>query len=142
MNYCFDYVSFPIIDPKKGKITGQIFRPFLPVKVCYKHTLFRNPLNALVDSGSHRNLFPAYVGEKIGFNVQKGIYQNIGGIGGVGIEAFTHPVKIFIRDFSFETFIDFSYKQQVPILGRNGFFNFFTKVIFKEKERIIELQRE
>lgn len=140
MKLSFNYVPFPTVDPEKKNIIGQIFRPLIPVRIGYKYNLFRNPINALLDSGSDRNLFPSYVGEEIGIRIKKGKYQNVGGIGGVGIKAFTHPVKIFVGSHSFETFIDFSYEQQVPILGRIGFFNYFDKVIFKEKKRVIEIE--
>jgi len=33
-------------------------------------------------------------------------------------------------------------EQKVPLLGRNGFFNYFKKVVFKEKEKEVELETD
>lgn len=140
MKFTFNYLPNPRKDPKTGEIIGQMFYPVIPIKVCYKHHIFKYLINSLVDSGSDRNLFPAEIGENIGIKIKNELSQEIGGIGGIKIIAFTHSVKIYLGNFEIDTFIDFSYDQKVPLLGRNGFFNYFEKIIFKEKDKVVELE--
>jgi len=140
--FVFDYLPNPHIDPETGKINGQIYYPVIPIKIGYGHQIFGYLINSLVDSGSDRNLFPSEIGERIGIKIKKGIPQEIGGIGAIKIIAFTHKVKIYLKDFSIDTFVDFSYEQNVPPLGRTGFFNYFEKVIFKERKRVIEIEKK
>lgn len=85
-------------------------------------------------------MFPAFFGERIGLKVKKGKQQDILGIGGVKIKGFTHNVKFYIDTLAFETSVDFSYEQEVPLLGRTGFFDKFKRVTFKEKEKAVELE--
>lgn len=95
----------------------------------------------MVDSGSDRNLFPAKLGESIGINIKSGNLRPILGIGKDNvIDAYTHKIKIFIADRSFDSEADFSYEQQAPLLGRDGFFKFFKKVEFKEKNKTVEFR--
>ena len=93
---------------------------------------------ALIDSGSDRNLFPAEFGEQIGLKVKKGIRAPIDGIGGVRIQAYTHKVYISIENYEFLVSVDFSYEQEMPLLGRLGFFDQFRSIEFRERRKIIE----
>jgi len=136
----FPYLPQPKKDPKTGKIIGEVYYPFIPVRLCYKHQFFKYPINSLVDSGAERNLFPAYFGERLRIKIKKGIPRDIGGIGGVKIKGFTHDIKIYIGALNFNTKIDFSYEQEVPLLGRIGFFDKFKSVTLREKEKIVELE--
>lgn len=139
--FTFDYLPLPRKDSKTGKIVDQIFIPVIPVRIIYNHQLYRNPINCLVDSGAERNLFPAFFAEKLGIKVKKGDPKTIFGIGGVKIEGFTHNVTLYINTLSFKSQIDFSYEQEVPLLGRIGFFDKFEKVTFQEKKGVVELER-
>lgn len=140
MKFVYHYLANPRKDPKTGKIIGQVCYPVVPIKLCYGHHIFKYLINSLVDSGSDRNLFPAEMGENIGIKIKNEFSQEIGGIGGIKIIAFTHKVKIYLGNFEIDTFIDFSYEQKVPLLGRSGFFNYFKNVIFREKDNVIELE--
>jgi len=33
----FPYFPFPIEDPKTGEIKKELYRPIIPIKICYKH---------------------------------------------------------------------------------------------------------
>jgi len=138
----FNYLSNPRKDYKTGKIIGQVYYPVIPIKLCYGHHIFKYLINSLVDSGSDRNLFPAEIGENIGIKIKNELSQEIGGIGGIKVIAFTHKVKIYLGNLEIDTFVDFSYEQKVPLLGRNGFFNYFKNVIFREKDNVVELETE
>ncbi|PIQ70230.1 hypothetical protein COS55_01345 [Candidatus Shapirobacteria bacterium CG03_land_8_20_14_0_80_40_19] len=135
----YPYLFHPKQDPKSGKITKQIFYPFIPVRISYCHQIFPNPINALIDSGSERNLFPAFFAERLNIKVKKGQIQSTRGIGTIVVNAYTHNVKCLLQTISFDTQIDFSYEISVPLLGRDGFFNKFKKIIFEEK--CVKLER-
>jgi hypothetical protein len=134
----FNYIPNPIKD-KDGNILGQVYRPMIPVRLCYKHKISPFPISCLLDSGSDNNLFPAYFAQNIGIKLNQGKEISITGIGNIEIKAYRHKIKLFVGNKSFITTIDFSHDQQLALLGRNGFFNQFDKVIFKEKEKIIKL---
>jgi hypothetical protein len=119
------------IDPRTGKQT-EIFRPTIPVVIVYKNKATFD-FQALIDSGSDRNLFPAGFGEAIGIDIKNGNKHPIRGIGDYDIMAYTHKVKILAAGKTFEAEIDFSYEQKSPLLGRLGFFNFFKEICFNEK---------
>lgn len=134
----FKYLPIPKRDPKTQEIIGEVYYPVVPIRISYAHKLGRI-FNALIDSGAGRNLFPAELGEMVGIKIKKGKQVIILGIGGIEINGFTHKIKIYIGTTSFNTEADFSEEQRVPLLGRNGFFNLFRSVTFKENEKIIEL---
>lgn len=137
--YSFSYVPFPQREPESGKIIGEIFRPLVVIRILYKHQLSRS-FDALVDSGSDTNLFPAEIGEMVGINFRKRAPNKfIMGIGKQAIEAFTEKVSLYIGTNKLEAEVDFSYNQQVPLLGRNGFFNLFKKVTFREQDKFVDL---
>lgn len=137
----YDYLPIPRKDSKTGRIIGQIYYPVIPIKLCYKHHIFKYLIHSLVDSGSDRSLFPAEIGENIGIKIRNDLSQEIIGIGGIKIIAFTHEVKIYLKNLKINTFVDFSYEQKVPLLGRDGFFSYFKTVNFREKDKVIELER-
>jgi len=134
----FNYIPSPKKN-EKGEIVGEIYRPMVTVRLCYKHKISPFPVNCILDSGSDRNLFPGWFAKNIGINLKKGKKKIIRGIGAMGITAYEHEVDIYVEDKKFKTTIDFSDDQQVGLLGRSGFFNLFQKIIFKEKNKIIEL---
>lgn len=133
------YIFPPKSNLKTGKIVKGVFLPIVPVRLNYNHQLFPNPINALLDSGSERNLFPAFFAEKLNINVKKGKIQPTRGIGTIVVTAYTHNIKIFVQSISFDTQIDFSYEIDYPLLGRDGFFNKFKKVTFNGK--CVELEK-
>lgn len=134
----FTYHPYPRKDPKTGDMF-EIFRPTVPIIVSYK-SIPSWEIQALVDSGSDRNLFPAKLGEFINIDIKSGDKKPIQGIGDSNIIAYTHKIKMHIAGYNFETEADFSYEQQSLLLGRDGFFKFFRKIEFKEKEKYVEFR--
>ena len=133
-DYKFRYFKAP--QEKNGKIVYTPI-PLLDILVNYKRGSMLNIL-ALVDSGSGVNLFPASIGEKLGINIRKGKKHKIAGIGDVIIETFIHEgIGIFVEGHKIETNAHFSYQQQIPLLGQNGFFDKCDKVFFNRKEEEI-----
>ena len=134
------YIPYPHYDSLTGKKIGEIYRPMIPVRLGYKHNVTKFLIDCLIDSGSDFNLFPALWGEKAGIDTKKGRYNPIRGIGNNVIEAYSHNVTLFIGTRGVETRADFSYEQQVPLLGRGGFFNLFGDIIINEKARYVEFE--
>jgi len=134
-NFSFNYLPQPYKDPK-GNIY-DIYRPLIPARLSYNHKIGQ-PFYALVDSGSDKNLFPAALAIMLGVNIKKGASKNITGIGNATLIAYTHSITLYIGTKSFKTEIDFSYDQQTPLLGRNGFFSLFREIKFSEKVKLVE----
>lgn len=134
----FSYVGFYVKDHNTGEIIDQIFRPVIPIRISYGHHISRT-IEALVDSGSDRNLFPAQIGEAIGINFRKVKPIFITGIGDKIIKAFPCRIKIFIGTDIYDTDADFSFEQRAPLLGRQGFFNLFNGLKFKEKNQFLDI---
>lgn len=125
----FFYEKLPLIDQdERGK---EIARPVVQILLNYKHGKMFGPLRALIDSGADYNLFPAQVGQLLGINIKKGQINATEGIGGKVITTYRHfGIKMFLEGYSFETFIDFSYEDVIPLLGQQGFFDKLKKITF------------
>lgn len=136
----FFYLPDPIRNPLTHEQIGKVYRPKIPIRLSFGHTVARFLIDCLVDSGSDINLFPAGWGEAIGINIKKGKLHPIYGIGGIQIDSYIHKVKLYIGTRSFSTNANFSYEQTTPLLGRDGFFNHFKEVHFNEKEKYVELE--
>jgi len=134
-----DYKFYYLPVAQKGK-DGKVFylpKPLIDVGINYKGG---NPIiiKSLIDSGADHNLLPAFIGEILKISIKKGREQIITGIGGIQIESFFHEgVGIFIEGHKIETNAYFSYQQQIPLLGQNGFFDKCNKVSFNRKEEEI-----
>lgn len=129
----FAFTPEPTTDAK-GKVIRIVTRPLIRIRLEYGRNKSESPVTCLLDSGCDFNLFPASWGKVIGIDITKGKSSNYEGIGKSDLIAYTHIVKIHVEEtkISFTAPIDFSEKQQLPLLGRAGFFSYFKKVIFDE----------
>ena len=134
-----EYTELPGLD-KKGK-PGLVGRPILGFTLNYKHGRMFST-NGLLDSGADYNLFPGAWCKPLGININKGIPVNISGIGSrVPLQGYRHRgIKIYLPEYSFETTIDFCMEQETALLGRNGFFDKFRKVIFEDQKGVATLE--
>lgn len=135
----YSYVPFPLQDILTGKILEEFFRPMIPIKLSHGSKI-TSPLDALIDSGSDRNLFPAFWGELLGLDFKKMPVVYMAGIGKSEVIAYRGKIDIWVGDKKLETEADFCCEQPVPILGRKGFFNFFKSITFKDSERFVYLE--
>ena len=119
--------------------TGTVYRPKIMVWISNQNKHSRI-FHALVDSGSDRNLFPASWGEAVGINIKSGKRCSIYGIGNAELTAYTHEVDLHLGRETFRTTIDFSYEQGMPLLGRQGFFDLFKQVEFRESKKVVEFK--
>ncbi len=136
----FSYFVQDKLDQSTGQVIGRFMRPFIPIRLSFHHSNPSNPVNALVDSGSDRNLFPKQWGDIIGINFRKINPIQITGIGNVIITAYPSKINIWIEGRKYQTEADFSPQQETPLLGRSGFFNLFKEIIFEENKSFLHLE--
>ena len=132
----FDYIPYPYLQAKNKLVA--VYRPVIQITISANHKVYPNTISCLVDSGADFNLFPATIGESLGLKIKTGEKVTHMGIANVGIAAYKHPVKIYIKEYSFKTDIDFSYDHKIPILGRHGFFDHFQSI--KSNEKLLRLE--
>jgi hypothetical protein len=133
----FYYQVFPFVE--KGQTVGELARPIVQLLINYKRGKVFGPLKALLDSGADYNLFPAEIGEILGIKVKKGKVFETEGIGGKRITTYRHfGIKMFVEGYSFESFVDFTYENSMPLLGQQGFFDKFKVIsLSRTKEEIV-----
>ena len=123
-----------------NQVTGIVDRPYIPLLLKYKHKISNTPVNCLLDSGSDCNLFPASWAAVVGINVRNGVKKRIRGIGGSEVIAYTHKVElIYDKELRLYTDVDFSSQQNIPLLGREGFFDKFDEISFDLKNNCFTL---
>lgn len=127
------------INPRTKKL-GAIYRPYLLVKLGNGNKWSRNFIRALLDSGADNNVFPASFATEIGIDYKKGEYRRIVGVGGKETESYINFVKIRIENKEFETIVQFGEDIKTPLLGREGFFNYFDYIKLNVKRRLIEIK--
>lgn len=133
----FDYIPRPYVN--KNKLIA-IYTPIIPIRVSANYRVYPYSINCLLDSGADFNLLPADIGEKLGLKITKGKKVEHIGIGNIGVAAYSHSVKLFVKDHTFKTEIHFSYDHKIPLLGRHGFFAFFKRVTFNEEDLRVDLE--
>lgn len=101
---------------------------------------FSFPFDALVDSGSDRNLFPSNIATEAGITLDKNKARKIYGIGNSFTIVYPAKINIWIGIKKYETNVDFSLEQQIPLLGRNGFFNLFKSIKFDENKKFFYIE--
>ena len=121
----------------KNEVT---WRPYILIKLGNKNKWSPNFIRALVDSGADSNVFPSQFAKEIGLDYKKGKAEQVTGIGDKHSLVYVNIVKIRLETKEFETVIKFGEEIRIPLLGRDGFFNYFKKVSFSVKEREIEIK--
>ena len=127
-------------DPFAKKIVGVIYQPKVPIFLKMNGTLYPFKLEPHVDSGATRNLFPADPLISLGITLENKRKRVHYGIGGKEVISYTHDAEILIDKYSFITEIDFSRNHKPPLLGVEGFFQFFEHVHFNMIEEQLELK--
>ncbi len=102
---------------------------------------------ALVDSGSDRNIFPAEIAELLGIHLTSTEHVHyVGGVvAGERRPVYFHPLEIEVGGLGGPAFMtsagfmpEFS-KGGYGLLGRIGFFDEFTFVKFKQAQHLLEI---
>lgn len=118
----------------------QVYLPMIPIKLSLNYKPISPQFDALLDSGSDRNLFPMQLAKYLGIEFSKLKSSKVYGIGKGYINAYPGKVNIWLGNKSYETEADFSLQQNIPILGRNGFFNLFKSIKFDEKGQFVYIE--
>lgn len=135
----YSYYPQFFYDPKTGK-KETVYLPTILIRVSNDQGTISYPFDALVDSGSDRNLFPLYFATYFGMQFKKIKPKKIYGIGENYIKAYPAEINIWLGTQKYQTEADFSIKQNVPILGRNGFFDLFKSIKFDEKGQFVYIE--
>lgn len=135
----YSYVP-QIFQDSKSKKFIQIYLPLIPIKVSSVYGQISPQFDALLDSGSDRNLFPISLAKYLRINFGKIKSKPIYGIGKNHIKAYPAKLTLWLGNKSYETEADFSQEQNIPILGRDGFFNLFKSIKFDEKGQFIYIE--
>ncbi|MBI3103631.1 hypothetical protein HYZ05_01700 [Candidatus Daviesbacteria bacterium] len=135
----YSYVPQILQDPKGQKFI-QSYLPLIPIKVAKPNGQISPPFDALLDSGSDRNLFPMSLSKYLGIVFEKMKPGKIYGIGKNPINAYPARITLWLGNKSYETETDFSIQQNIPILGRQGFFDLFKSIKFDEKGQFVYME--
>lgn len=125
-------------DPLTGEIEF-IFQPKITIFIKINGLLYPFKIDAYVDSGAVRNLFPADPLKYFNIKLDNGRKREHYGIGGKSVLSFTHDVQILVDKFTINTEIDFSSEHKPPLLGTDKFFNYFNNINFNISDKLLEL---
>lgn len=116
---------------------GKTF-PMIPVSVGYGRK--RWDIYALLDSGASIFLFTRELGEKIGLDIEKGIKDDLGGIGN-GMVVYKHKINLKVRNKIFKIEAAFSKERffDINIIGRKDVFNKMNITFICDKEIILDI---
>jgi len=87
------------------KYSPEILRPVIPVVIKYKNK--EVAYEALVDSGSDVNIFPAQLAEILGIDIKSGEKKEVWGITGVGEDYYIHSVELIVGGWSYDVKVGF-----------------------------------
>lgn len=135
----FSYLPRPVVNPNT-KILEEVFTPFVLIRISVSRNNPTPSIDALVDSGADRNLFPLQIGELLGINFKKVKPKIIHGIGNIELKAYTAKINIWVNNIKYPTEADFCKEQQTLLLGRQGFFSLFKSIKFDEKGKFIYIE--
>lgn len=126
----------------------DIERPVIPITLRNPRAISSSAIGyeALVDSGSDRCIFPSEIGELMQIDITAGECVYVGGVvAGERRPMYLHPVEIEVGGFPGPRVLivaafmpDLSYNGH-GLLGRQGFFDRFSFLKFKDFESTIEI---
>ncbi len=118
-----------------------IYRPYLFVKLINKKRISQNLIKALVDSGSDHNVFPEEFAAEIGLDYKKGMKYKSTTVNEYSFTVYGNRVMIDCGIKMIDTVIYFGENVKIPVLGREGFFNYFKSVSFDIKGKKIGFEK-
>ena len=144
------YITVPyqkIQIPAQGISPAKTIQsPILKTSLFYKNQERLFYFDSIVDSGADFCVFPSALGKIIGLDVYEGKYVPSFGVGGKEILYFHKvTVEVTIKDepWKFECYAGFSTKMNtkgIGFLGRDGFFDLFQEVAFKQSVKMFRLK--
>jgi hypothetical protein len=133
------FQTLPIYD-KGTNSFALIHQPKVTIFIKVHGQLYPYTIEAFVDSGATRNLFPADVLTSLQIPVDNGQKKIHHGIGGITVASYTHNADILIGGHTIRTEIDFSLDHKPALLGIDSFFEFFDSVNFNMERSQLELR--
>lgn len=133
-----EFKPFIFSDPITNKV-DFIYQPKITIFIKIQNNLYPYPLEAYVDSGATRNLFPSDPLEYFNIKLNNGKKKIHYGIGGAEVISYSHEVEILFNKIKINTEIDFSKKHKAPLLGVEKFFSHFQSVHFNMRLKQLEL---
>jgi hypothetical protein len=130
----FPYETYP--DDTHPK--GYVELPLLDVRLFYRGN--SDVVQCLVDSGADECIFHSSVARSLGIDIERGEPRVYYPVGGPSFTGFIHKVGLQILDFDerIEIEVGFSEKNQLSLLGQDGFFDNY-EVIFRGYEKRFEI---
>jgi hypothetical protein len=128
--------------PYYDKVTNRVMwihQPKVTILVKVAGQLYPYTIDAFVDSGATRNLFPADILTYLHIPVENGKKKIHHGIGGINVMSYTHTAAILIGGVTIPTEIDFSRDHKPALLGIDKFFEFFASINFNMERSQLEL---
>lgn len=124
---------------KYKKLAPGLIRPIIPVTLLYKDKSVI--YEALVDSGADMCMFPAQIGEILGFDIEDGKKGSLGGVVGKTVDAYYHDIDIEIGGNRTHATIGFTEESRFDygFLGQVGVFNYYT-IHFFYRKGVVELR--
>lgn len=116
-----------------------IYLPKITIFIKINGILYSFKIDAYVDSGATRNLFPADILKSLNIKLENNRKKIHYGIGEKEVVSYTHDVEILVDKYRINTEIDFSKDHKPHLLGIDKFFNFFDQVTFNMADRKLEL---
>ncbi len=133
-----DFFPQVFVNPVTKEIE-LVYQPKITIFIKMQGKLYPFKIDAFVDSGAVRNLFPADPLKYFDIKLKNGRKRMHYGIGEKEVTSYTHEVQILIDKFRINTEIDFSDEHKPPLLGVDKFFNFFNQVNFNMADKKLEL---
>jgi hypothetical protein len=122
---------------KYKKYHSKILRPVIPVVLEYKGNSIG--YEVLVDSGADMSIFPSYVGEYIGIDIESGEKRQMSGVTGQSEPFYVHKLTIKVGGWPYEIEAGFAKtfaRNSYGIVGQEGFFDIFVVKFDLLKEEI------
>lgn len=135
----YSYVPQVFQDSKSQKFI-QTYLPLIPIKIANTRGQISPQFDALLDSGSDRSLFPITLAKYLELDFGNVKSRQVYGIGKVHINVYPAKITLWLGNKSYATEADFSLQQNIPILGRDGFFNLFKSIKFDEKGQFVYIE--
>ena len=149
MNRTFNIPYKKIHIPSRGDFPSQVkYSPIVTTVLETEAKRLDFSFDSIIDSGADYCVFPSQLGTLIGLNVELGKRLPTYGVGGQETLYFHHiKITLFMggEPWEFPCFAGFSRKMNhkgVGLLGRQGFFNLFKKILFLENQRRLILTSE
>lgn len=118
----------------------QVYLPMISVRVSINLGQIFPSFDAVADSGSERNLFPMFLAKYLRIDFGKTKPNKVYGIGEDYIKVYPAKINIWLGNKKYKSEADFSVQQNIPILGRDGFFNLFKSIKFDEKGQFVYIE--